>query len=226
MNIRVKDIPKIDRPIERLIEYGPSILSLEELLAIIIKTGTSKKSSKLIASEILKSVNNISDLKDITFNDLTKIKGIGSIKAATILASIELSRRLSKNVESIKTKLYNVDSVYNYMKSIITNDKQEHFYALYLDASKKVIDVKLLFIGTLNYSMVHPREIFKEALKFNADSIICIHNHPSGSTIPSGADIKLTDSLVKLGKELNLPIIDHLIIGDNYFSFFENDLIK
>ena len=225
MNIRVKDIPKIDRPIERLIEYGPKILSVEELLAIIIKTGTSKKSSKIIASEILKSIKNINDLKNITLSDLTKINGIGNIKAATILASIELSQRINKNVESIKTKLYNVESVYKYMKNIIPNDKQEHFYTIYLDASKKIIDIKLLFIGTLNYSMVHPREIFKEALLLNTDSIICIHNHPSGSTLPSNADIKLTEKLVKLGRELNLPVIDHLIIGDTYFSFFENNLI-
>lgn len=225
MNIRVKDIPKMDRPVERLIEHGPNILSVEELLAIIIKTGTKKSSSKVLASKILKSLNNINDLKNITINELTKIEGIGNIKAATILASIELAKRININNNTIKTKLYNVIDVYNYMKNIIPNDKQEHFYTIYLDASKKIIDIKLLFIGTLNYSMVHPREIFKEALLLNTDSIICIHNHPSGNIMPSNADIKLTDKLVKLGKELNLPIIDHLIIGDSYFSFFENNLL-
>ncbi len=114
------------------------------------------------------------------------------------------------------------NKIYEYMKNELIDKSQEYFYALYLDSKKNLIDKKLLFIGTLNKSIVHPREIFKYAYLLSASSIICVHNHPSGDTIPSIDDINLTKNLVKIGKIQGINVVDHIIIGDNYYSFFEN----
>lgn len=225
--IKIKDIPINDRPVERLINNSSSVLSNEELLAILLKTGSKEENVKQLASRILKEVGEINKLKDMTLEKLLKIKGIGKIKASTILAVIELSKRMNQKVENINNlKITNSLIVYEYFKNIIGDEKQEYFYCLYLDNQKKVIKNKMLFLGTLNHSLVHPREVFKEAYLSGATSIICIHNHPSGNLKPSKEDIKLTESLIKAGLLLGIKIDDHLIISkDNYFSFFENNLI-
>lgn len=223
-NVKIKDLPVLDRPIERLIELGTENLSNEELLAIILKTGTKNNSAKILAMQILKEIKKIQNLKYITYDDLKKIKGIGNSKAASILALIELSKRINNNQSSIqKIKLSNTIVVFDYFKKKLDGKMQEHFYVIYLDNHTKIIKEKLLFIGTLNYSLVHPREIFKEALLVNASSIICVHNHPSGNCNPSKEDINITRKLIELGKNLGINIIDHIIIGiDKYYSFYEN----
>lgn len=223
---KIKDLPVLERPIERLINVGVENLSNEELLSIILKTGTKEKSVKELSQEILKE-NDIHELKNINLEKITKIKGIGKVKAATLLASIELGNRINRKVDTINDiKITNSEILYEYFKSIIGNKNQEYFYCIYLDNSKKVIKNKLLFIGTLNYSTVHPREIFKEAYLVNATSIICIHNHPTGNIKPSKNDIELTNNLIKVGMMLGISVTDHIIIGkDNYYSFFENNLI-
>ena len=216
-----------DRPIERLISKGSSSLSNEELLAIILKTGTKGKSSKDLASNLLSKINNITELKTINLENLTKVNGIGLIKGATILACVELSKRLNKQIENINNiKITDSNIVFEYYKDIIGDKLQEYFYCLYLDNSKKVIKEKLLYIGTVNYSLVHPREVFKEAFLLSASSIICIHNHPSGNIIPSKQDIDTTNKLIEIGRLVGIEIVDHIIISkDKYYSFFENDVI-
>ena len=114
------------------------------------------------------------------------------------------------------------DKIYNYMKDIVCNKNQEYFYALYLDSKKNLIDKKLLFIGTINKSIVHPREIFKYAYLLSASSIVCIHNHPSGDPLPSKEDMLITKHLVDIGKIQGISVVDHIIIGNNYYSFYEN----
>ena len=225
-NILVKDIPVLDRPRERLLKYGAINLSNEELLSIVLKNGTKNESVMSLSYNILKSINNISDLKDITINKLTKINGIGEVKAITLLASIELGRRVYKENNSIKVLLNDSSLVYDYLKEDLINKKQEYFVALYLDNKKYLIEKKILFIGTINYSTVHPREIFKYAYLYSSSSIILVHNHPSGDTLPSKEDITLTNNLKEIGKLNGIPILDHIIIGNNnYYSFYKNDML-
>lgn len=222
--MKIKEIPVLDRPRERLLQVGSSNLSNEELLAIIIKTGTKNKSSKEIANDLLKTVNNINELKNINYNSLLKIEGIGSVKAIDILASIELGRRINKTVQSLNNlKFTNPNIIYEYYKDTLGFIKQEKFICIYLDTSKKIIKEKLLFVGTINYSMVQPREIFKEAYLCDASNLIFIHNHPSGNVLPSRDDINLTKKLTELAHLFTIGIVDHIIITKNgYYSFYEN----
>jgi DNA repair protein RadC len=221
----IKDIPTSEKPRERMVKYGVENVSNEDLLAIIIKSGTKSFSSKHIASLILSQIKDISELKNFNITRLSKIKGIGFVKAIEFLAALELGRRVyyEKKIDA-KNKLNNPLSIYEYFKYKINDIKQEHFYCLYLDNKKNLIDYKLLFIGTINMSIVHPREIFKEAYLLSAAGIICIHNHPSGSALPSEEDKKMTSNLVKVGKLLGIEIIDHVIISENeFYSFYENN---
>ncbi len=223
----LKDMPLSERPRERLINDGVGSLSNEELLSIILKTGLVGESVKVLATRIISSVKEISDLKYLNYHQILKIKGIGPAKATSLIATIELGKRLSINQVSINNlKITNSKLVFEYYKNIIGYKQQEYFYCLYLDNSKQVIKDKLLFIGTINYSVVHPREIFKEAYLVSASFIICIHNHPSGSLIPSNEDITLTKRLVEISNLLGIKIIDHLIISNlGYYSFYESNLI-
>ena len=224
-NILIRQIPKEERPRERLIKYGAKNLSTEDLIAIILKTGTKDYSSRYLASEILKLVSDVSDLKKLTLSKLININGIGAVKAIEFLAALELGRRVYdyKPLDN-NLKCNSAEKIYNYFKSELSDITQEYFYCIYLDQHKKLIDKKLLFKGTLNKSLIHPREIFKEAYLSSAAYIICVHNHPSGNVIPSNEDIIVTQNLVKIGKLQGIPVIDHIIIGkNNYYSFYEND---
>ena len=219
--VKIKEIPKNDRPIERLVYFGSQALSNEELLAILLKTGTKDISSKELASNILKDTK---DLKDIKLENLIRIKGIGLNKAATVIAALELSKRINKEIYTLKKqKGNNPELIFEYYKELLAHKTQEYFYAIYLDTNKEIITDKLLFIGTINYSMVHPRDIFKEAYNYNASAIILVHNHPTGNVIPSKNDIITTNNLIEVGKILGIKIVDHIIIGKKtYYSFFEN----
>lgn len=221
-NTLIKNIPKSERPRERLKKYGKENISNEELLSIILNTGTKNKSVKDISNLILSKINDITDLKDITLNSLKQIDGIGEVKAIKILASIELGKRVYMDKNLVNIKMDTPEKIYNYMKNEVEGKNQEYFYAIYLDSKKNLIDKKLLFIGTLNKSIVHPREIFKYAYLLSASSIICVHNHPSGDTIPSKEDLNLTKALVEIGKIQGINIIDHIIIGKNYYSLYQN----
>ena len=225
--ISFKQIPNEDKPRERLIRDGVRSLSNEELLMILLKTGTKKYSVKEIAISLLTYCGEINKLKDISFSNLQKINGIGRVKAIEIIAMIELGRRINMDVKE-KDMISFTDPVVivQYFNQIYKNIKQEEFYCVYLDHKKKYIDKKRLFIGTVNYSVVHPREIFKEAYLLSASFIICVHNHPSGDPFPSKEDIAITKKLKKLGEIHAIYLVDHLIIGkDIYYSFYENGCI-
>ena len=227
-NILIKELPKEERPRERLVKYGAKNLSTEDLIAIILKTGTKDYSARYLASLVLKEVKEVSDLKKITLSKLIKINGIGAVKAIDFLAALELGRRVyeSKPLDN-NLKCNSASKIFNHFKSELSGMNQECFYCLYLDQHKKLIDKKLLFKGTLNKSFIHPREIFKEAYLASAAYIICLHNHPSGNVIPSSDDINVTNNLIKIGKLQGIPIIDHIIVGDNnYYSFYENDILE
>ena len=227
MNVSIKEIPKEERPRERLINIGVQNLSNEELLAILLKSGTKNTSVKLLAANILKELNSISELKEMTFERLVKIKGIKQAKACELLASIELGRRINKKINNLnQIKIVDSTSIFEYYKSILIDIKQEYFYCVYLNTRNEIIKDKLLFVVTINESLVHPREIFKEAYLLSASSIICVHNHPTGNINPSKNDILITEQLKNVGLILGIKLLDHIIIGkDNYYSFMDNGKI-
>lgn len=227
MVVKIKDLPIQERPCERLIQDGASNLSNEDLIAIVFKTGTRDLSAKELALNLLSKIDNITSLNEINYNFLTKIKGIGMMKACNLLASIELGRRINTNINSLNDISFTSASiVFDYFKNKLCYKKQEYFYCIYLNNAKKIIKEKLLFIGTINYSIVHPREVFKEAYNLSASAIICVHNHPSNNLIPSRDDVEITNKLKEIGHILDIQVLDHIIVGKNkYFSFLENDLI-
>ena len=224
---RIKDMPINERPRERLKIVGVENLSDEELLAIVIKIGTKKHSAKVLASKILANLNGLENLKKVNFIQLIKIDGIGETKATTILAMIEIAKRISQPVRFISgLKLTNPQIVFNYFKNKIGDSKQEQFFCLYLDSQKKVIKEKLLFKGTINKSLVHPREIFKEAFLVSACSIICVHNHPSGNLEPSPCDLEFTKELKKMADIFGIGFDDHIIVSKHsFYSFLLNSQI-
>ena len=224
----IKDIPKEERPRERLLKYGVSNLSNEELLAIIIKNGTKGSSAKDLAIQVLTKVKHISDLKNLNLHTLSDIKGLGQIKRLELLVVIELGKRIFfQNNVCKKTKYLNPKLIYEDNRYLFLGLKQEYFYVIYLDTKKKFIERKLLFMGTIDTSLIHPREVFKNAYLCSASSFVCIHNHPSGDLIPSKADLEITKTLVEIGRMQGIDLVDHLIISDTeYFSFYENHLME
>ena len=227
MSYMIKDLPKEERPRERVLKYGVESLSNRELLAIIIKTGTKDYSALDIATNILNNINDISDLRDIKFNKLSNFKGIGTAKAIEIISLIELGKRIFLKEEFNKKEYFNhPKKIYDSCKHLFFGKKQEYFYCFYFNSKQELIERKLLFMGTINKSIVHPREVFKEAYLLSASSIICMHNHPTGDVNPSIDDINLTKTLCKIGKIQNIPVVDHIIVGDNeYYSFYEHNIL-
>lgn len=223
--MKIKDLPKIERPRERLVAKGPENLKNKELLAILLGTGIEGKNVIEVAEQILEKypVKNFLQLK---YEDLLKIKGINSAKACTILASQELVKRaLDVRDESLPQ----INSVQDVLaQSVYMRDKsREHLMALFLNARNELLYKKPMFIGTLNANLVHPREIFQEALKQNAASVILAHNHPSGDNEPSEDDILITKRISEAGKMMGVEVLDHVIISKNKspYSFKENKLI-
>ena len=213
-------MPKEERPRERLMCYGVEKLSNEELLAILLKTGTKEMSAKVLASYILREIDGVSGFQHCSYQTLSRMKGVGNAKACTIFAAIELGKRVLQKAPILFQKFEDAYQVASYYWDKLGNLKQEYFICVYLDVTKKLIHEKVLFIGTLNRSLVHPREVFKEAYRVSASSIICIHNHPSGEVLPSKEDIVFTAQLVKVGKMLGIEVIDHIIVGnEKYYCF-------
>ncbi len=224
-NYKIKDIPTKERPRERLLQVGVNNLTDKELLAIILKTGTKNLSALDLAIEILNKYD-LYSMKDLSVNKLKTIKGIGEVKAQELIAAIELGKRIYTAKREKLSNLKNAREIFLATKDLFYNKKQELFYCLYFDIKQNLIEKKLLFMGTINQSTIHPREIFKEAYLLSAASIVCLHNHPSNDLTPSKADILLTENLMKAGQIQGIPILDHIIIGeDNFFSFYEHNEI-
>lgn len=223
--MNLKKLPSEEKPRERLLKYGKENVSIDELIEIILKSGNKKCGIKDISHNILSSVNNISELKNMSINTLSRIDGMSKIKAIELVSAIELGRRVYEdNKYENLVKLTNPNTIINYFHGLFMNKKQEFFYVIYLDNQKNYIDKKLLFIGTVNYSLVHPREIFKEAYLLSASYIICIHNHPSGDATPSENDILITKKIKDISDIHGIGFIDHIIIGyNNYYSFYEDN---
>lgn len=222
----VRDLPKSERPRERLIKFGPEALSAQELLALIIGRGIPKKSVMNIAQELLARFGNIKAISQASIEALSEIKGIGLAKAAQIKACFELGKRQDLEPELKNYDIKNPQSVVKAIRASIKDKAKEHFKLILLDTRNKIIGISTISIGTLNASLVHPREIFKEAIIHNSASVVLAHNHPSGDPEPSEEDLTITERLVESGKILGIEVIDHIIIGKtNFSSFKERGLI-
>lgn len=220
--VKIKDLPRVDRPREKLLKYGSVKLSTTELLAIVLRTGVKGVNVVELANKILKLVGT-DNVRNITTSDLRKIKGLGPVKCAEIIACIELGKRLLKDVEPLQA--LSPRAVFESLKDI-RGLKKEHFIAIYLDTQNREIHREIISIGTLNASLVHPREIFEPAIRNLAASIILVHNHPSGDTKPSEEDILVTKKLVDSGRLLDIHILDHIVVSSRgYLSLKEKSLL-
>ncbi|MBU1975561.1 MAG: DNA repair protein RadC [Nanoarchaeota archaeon] len=218
-------IPLEELPREKMAQQGVDALTTSELIAILIKTGT-KQGNVLKISQELASKYSLRDLSRLGLQELRQFRGIGIVKASQILSAIELGRRTVYEPERPNPKISNPEDVAFLFQHRIGNKRQEHFVALLLDSRQRIIKSKTLFIGTLNGSLIHPREIFYSAIKECADSIILVHNHPSGCSKPSKEDIRITQQLDKGAKLLGISLLDHIIIGNKeYYSMNQHNII-
>jgi DNA repair protein RadC len=226
MNYKIKDLPIDERPREKLKLKRKESLSDEELVAIILKTGNKDESVKDIAIKLIKSLNNIKDLNNISINDLIKIKGIKEAKAITLIAAIELGKRVYFYQDKKLKKITSALDIYELFKPLIIGLKQEKLFAVFLNTKNEIITYETIFVGTQNKSITHPREIFNRAIKNSAMKIIILHNHPTNDTTPSTDDTEFTGQMKQIGDLLKIPIIDHIIIGENnYFSYFDHHML-
>jgi len=223
----IKEWPKEDRPREKLLKHGSHVLSDAELLALQIGSGTRNISALDLARGIVHKYSGLPVMAGCTAGELLKIKGIGPAAAARILSAFEIGRRADiKEYKNIK-KITCVEDVVSLYRPIVRDLKREIFRVILLNSANRIIVEKVVTEGILNASLVHPREVFKIAVDYNAASIIVIHNHPSGNAMPSQSDVKVTEQLEKAGKVLGIPLTDHVIITkDSYFSFAQRKLLN
>lgn len=213
----IRDYPLDERPRERLVQNGPQSLSNQELLAILLRTGTKEESVIQMANRLLQHFEGLRLLKDASLEEIMTIKGIGFAKAVQILAAVEIGRRIGNLSYTDRYVIRSPEDGANFVMNEMRFLSQEHFVCLYLNTKNQVLHQQTIFIGSLNASIVHPREVFKEGFRRSAASIICIHNHPSGDPTPSREDIEVTKRLVECGKIIGIDILDHLIIGDKKY---------
>lgn len=217
LHVKLKDVPKAERPRERLLQYGSTHLSNKELIALLLGSGTRNESVLDLANRVLMHFEGLKLLKEATIEELTAIKGIGPARGVIMLAALELGERLNKYKPTERYVVRSPEDGADYVMEEMRTLDQEHFIALFLNTKNQIIHSQTIFIGTLNSSVVHPREIFREAVRRSSASIIVAHNHPSGDPTPSPEDINVTKRLVKAGKIMGIEVLDHLVIGDGRF---------
>lgn len=226
-NIRVNDIPLNERPMEKLLQFGVESLSNEELLAILLRTGTKGENVIALSRRLLIELDGLDGLLNVSFEEASKIKGIKKVKACQIISMMELVNRI-RTLKSKKEnfKISSPKDVSSLLINEMSNLKQEVFKLILLNTKNVVIGTKDVFKGTLNSSIVHPREVFKEAIQRGSANIIVCHNHPSGDPTPSKEDIDITLRLKECGKIMGIGLLDHIIIGNNkYVSLKEKGII-
>jgi len=223
----VQDLPKSERPRERLIKLGPEALSAQELLALIIARGVAGKSVMEIAQDLLSKFGSVKGVREATIGQLCKIEGINQAKAAQIRACFEIGKRGELELEQKRYDINNPRAVIRAVGASIKDKAKEHFKLIILGSRNKILAITNVSVGTLDASFAHPREIFKDAITHNAASVILVHNHPSGDPEPSEDDLKITKKLVEAGKILGIEVLDHIIITKNsFFSFKDKGLLK
>lgn len=224
--LKIMDLPESERPREKLLRYGAECLSNAELLAIILRTGTSKENILNLSSRILVETGGLNGLLTCNGEDFLSLKGIGAAKAAQLLAIAEISKRFKSFRSGEQYKITQPKDAANLLMETMRYLKQEHLSVIMLNTKNIVISVKDVSVGSLNSSIVHPREVFCEAVKKSSASIIISHNHPSGDPTPSSEDVALTHRIKECGKLLGIELLDHIIIGDgSYTSLKEKGIL-
>jgi DNA repair protein RadC len=216
----IKSWPEIERPRERLIRHGPETLSDAQLLAILLRTGRRKSSAVEMAHHLLKRFGGLAALKQISVSELCSVDGVGPAKAAQILASLELGRRSLAQPLHRELRALSSRDIYHHYHPLLRDSKKEHFMLLMFDGKNRLLKEITVSTGSLSLNIVHPREVFKAAVRESATSVILLHNHPSGDPAPSPEDRELTRRLVEAGRIMGIKVLDHIVLGDGrYVSF-------
>ncbi|MDO4670507.1 MAG: DNA repair protein RadC [Aerococcus sp.] len=216
-SLRIKEMPEMMRPRERMAAYGSEALPTYELLAVLLGSGQQGENAVQLAMRLLNHFETLFALKHATYEELTQISGIGPSKALRLMASIALGERIEREKRLKHGPITSCEAAGNYFVSVLKDLEQEHVVVLFLNTKNEILRQKTIFIGSLNTSVAHPREIFKEAVRTASAHIIVAHNHPSGNTEPSQADLDFTERLVQAGEMIGIDVLDHLIIGETGF---------
>lgn len=211
---RIADMAPDDRPRERLERSGPESLTTPQLLAILFRTGTSKRNAVEVAEELFRELGGLAGIATASLEELSRVPGIGRVKAIEVKAAVELGKRLAATTEEVKPVIRAPEDVAQLMMADLRYETREHLIALLLDVRHRVRHTRTISTGTLTESLVHPREVFREAIRFSAAAMILVHNHPSGDPEPSPQDIATTRRLAEAGRLLGIDVLDHVIIGD------------
>ncbi len=222
--MRIHDFDPEQRPRERFLHSGAASLSPAELLAIVLRTGTKNLNIVDICNEIIAKFT-LEKLSTITIKELQEVKGIGKTKAMQIVAVFELNKRLHYSRNQNK-KIQAASDIFEYMAGRVPDETKEHLFVLHLNTKNQITKTELVSVGTLNAALIHPREVFKAAIKESSHAIILVHNHPSGDTEPSNADKQVTELLKKASAVIQIELLDHIITGKTgWFSFRESGLL-
>jgi DNA repair protein RadC len=231
--IRIKDLPANERPRERLAELGAHALRDAELIAILLRTGTKGRSAVQIADELIQQFKSLNALARATKEDLIKIKGIGRDKAIALISAFALAARMAQELQGEAPLLDTPQRVADYLRDENRGYNVEHFTAVLLNSRRKLIKVEKISDGLVDSLLVHPREVFRNAIAANATSIVLVHNHPSGDPTPSESDVRVTRDLIRAGQLLKIEVADHIILGHctaantkGYFSMREMGLFS
>ena len=229
MTLLVRDLPADERPRERLLAEGAASLSNTELLAVLLRTGVKDDSVLRVAEKVLAlyKERGLAAITQMSAKELSSIKGVGMAKAATILAAVELGRRLALKAAEARTVVHGPADAASYVMPRFRFERREHFAVLLLNAKNHILALKTISVGTLTSSVVHPREVFQAAIEGAAAGVILVHNHPSGDPAPSGEDIAVTRRMVEAGEIMDIPVLDHVIVGyDKFISLKEEGMIQ
>ena len=216
MKLKMADLSAGDLPRERAIKLGMAALGNHEVLAIILRTGYNNQNVLQLAYEVLATSEGLSGLSKLSYEELRKIKGLKEAKALSLMAAFEISKRLEES-RSESLSITTPNAIYSLFSAKLKNENQERFYVVFLNTKNKLTSYKEMFVGGLDRSLVHARDIFREAVKNNAARIILVHNHPSGDPTPSAADTEVTKKIIAAGEVLGISVIDHIIIGNGSF---------
>lgn len=221
-NQKFIQVPQSSRPRERMEEFGPAALANHELLAILLRTGTKDRNVLQLSMDVFSNFDDLYTFKNASLEQLMSIPGIGRVKAVEMMATFELGKRLSKTTQLKEGTVTSSEFVGRLLLEELRDLQQEVVLGLFLNTKNEIIKKEVLFKGTLNTSVAHPREIFKAAIRYSSARIIIAHNHPSGDTAPSEADFAFTKRLKKAGEIVGIELLDHFIIGqDSYLSLKE-----
>lgn len=222
----IRHLPEWKQPREKAKLYGIRSLSSAELLALLFRTGTKDRNAVDTAEELLEKAGGVGGISSMKHAELLQIRGIGEVKALQIEAAFELNRRVALEQSRHVDVVENPESLISWLKAEIGAEMQEEFLAVYLDSRHRIIHYEILFRGTINAAPVSAREVFRQAILLNSTSVMLVHNHPSGSVLPSDADLQVTERMVKAGRLFGIDVLDHLIVNDkDFFSFHRQGIL-